>query len=202
MPLEKEGPMRVHYIYCHPLAESFHHAIRETSVAALKSAGHEVDLLDLYAEKFDPVLSAEGRRDYHDTSRNQQGLESYVARLRAAEALVVQFPTWCFGFPAMLKGYFDRLYMPGVAFDISNPADVKPMLSGMRRIVGISTYGRPRWTALYVGDPPRKQVTRYLPRLAAGNVRVSYHALYHMNVASDAKRAAFLAQVGRALAQI
>ena len=44
------------------------------------------------------------------------------------------FPTWCFGLPAMLKGYFDRLFMPGVAFDISDPANVKPMLTHIQRI--------------------------------------------------------------------
>src|SRR4051812_9764266 len=112
--------MRVLYIYCHPLPESFHAAIRVKALAALAAAGHEVDLLDLYAEKFDPVLSEGARRHYHDTSRNQIGLEPMIARLAAAEALVVQFPTWCFGMPAMLKGFFDRMIMPGVAFDLGD----------------------------------------------------------------------------------
>ena len=76
--------MRVLYLYCHPLPESFHAAIRERALAGLAAARHEVDLLDLYAEKFDPVMSEAARRDYHDTSRNQAGLEGYVARLRAA----------------------------------------------------------------------------------------------------------------------
>src|ERR1700678_2995190 len=105
--------MRILYVYCHPLPESFHAAIRTTALAALAQSGHDVDLLDLYAEQFNPVLSEDGRRHYHDISRNQVGLESYVARLRSAEALVFQFPTWCFGVPAMLKGFFDRLIMPG-----------------------------------------------------------------------------------------
>jgi len=194
--------MRVHYIYCHPLTESYHHVMLQAALATLRGAGHEVDLLDLYAEKFDPVLSADGRRNYHDTNLNQAGLETYVARLRAAEALVVQFPTWCFGFPAMLKGYFDRLYVPGVAFDISDPANVRPMLTSVRRIVGITTYGRPWWTARYVGDPPRKMVTRYLPRLTGGQTKVSFHALYHMNVASEVKRRAFIDHVKEHLGRI
>ena len=49
--------MRVHYVYCHPLPESFHAAIRGEALAGLKEAGHAVDLCDLYAEKFDPVMS-------------------------------------------------------------------------------------------------------------------------------------------------
>src|SRR5919112_1306195 len=101
--------MRVLYIYCHPLPESFHGALRARALAGLKAAGHEVDLLDLYEEGFNPVLSAEERRRYHDTSVNQQGLEDHVRRLHQAEALVLQFPVWIFGFPALLKGYFDRV---------------------------------------------------------------------------------------------
>lgn len=189
--------MRVLYIYCHPLPESFHRAIRDTALTALREAGHEVDLLDLYAEKFDPVLSEEGRRHYHDEAVNQTGLEGYIARLARAEALVLQFPTWCFGLPAMLKGFFDRVFMPGVAFDLSNPASVKPLLGHIGRLTAIVTYGRPRWTAIYMGDPPRKVATRYLRWFIAPRARVRYLALYHLNVATLEQRRGFIARVGR-----
>jgi putative NADPH-quinone reductase len=187
--------VRVLYIYCHPLPESFHASLLKEALAGLADADHEVDLLDLYAENFNPVLSAQDRRDYHDTSKNQIGLERHVERLHRADALVIQYPTWTFGLPAMLKGYFDRLLMPGVAFDITDPANVKPMLSNIRSVTGISTYGRPRWVALYVGDPPRKTITRYLPRLMHPRCKVRYHALYHMNVATLAQRQDFMARI-------
>jgi NAD(P)H dehydrogenase (quinone) len=191
--------MRILYLYCHPLPESFHAAIKARALAALAEAGHEVDLLDLYAEKFDPVLSEEARRHYHDTSRNRAGLESYIAQLTAAETLIVQFPTWCFGVPAMLKGYLDRMIMPGVAFDISDPAQVKPLLGNIKRIVGIVTYGRPRYMALWMSDPPRKIVRRYLRWFTGGRARTDYHALYHLNMATLEQRTAFMDRVERAL---
>lgn len=191
--------MRVLYLYCHPLPESFHAAVLKESMAGLEEGGHQVDLCDLYAEGFDPVLSADMRRRYHDTSRNQQGVEQYVQRLRAAEALVVQFPVWSFGPPAMLKGWFDRLLMPGVAFDMTDPANITSSLRHIRALAGITTYGRQWWTALYVGDPPKKMVKRYLPRLLAPSVRAQYHALYHMNVATDAQRRAFMGRVRGAM---
>jgi NAD(P)H dehydrogenase (quinone) len=187
--------MRVLYLYCHPLEDSFHAGIMREAVATLKAKGHDVDLCDLYAEGFDPILTAERRRHYHDVMKNQAGIEDYVRRLQSADALVLQFPTWCFGLPAMLKGWCDRLLMPGVSFDLSDPNDVKPMLTNLKRIVGVSTYGRPRWVAWYVGDPPRKIVTRYLPRLTGGGTRVSYHALYHMNVATLEQRKGFIEKV-------
>ncbi len=187
--------MRILYLYCHPLEESFHAAIRDAGVAALRANGHEVDLCDLYAEGFEPILTAEMRREYHDTSLNRKGIEVYVERLHKAEALVVQFPTWCFGFPAMLKGFFDRLFSPGITFDLSDPSNVKPMLQHIRHVVGISTYGRDRWRAFVVGNPPKKMITRYLRWFVARSARIRYLALYHMNVATEAQRKAFLARV-------
>ena len=194
--------MRILYIYCHPLPESFHAGIRARALAALQAAGHDVDLLDLYAEKFDPVLSEDGRRHYHDTSRNQVGLEDTIARLQRAEVLLLQFPTWCFGMPAMLKGFLDRMMMPGVAFDLDDPAHVKPMLGNVRRIVGIVTYGRPRYMAWWMSDPPRKIVTRYLRWFTGGKARVEYHALYHLNVATEKQRIAFIGHVAKAMEKL
>lgn len=194
--------MRVLYLYCHPLPESFHAAVRTKALDGLQAAGHEVDLLDLYAERFDPVLSEDARRRYHDTGRNQAGLEGYVRRLKSADAMVVQFPVWCFGMPAMLKGFFDRMIMPGVAFDMSDPARVRPMLDNLKHLAGIATYGRPRWTAIAMGDPPRRIVKRYLRWFAHRRARVDYHALYHMNVASERQRAAFMEKVRAAMARL
>ena len=194
--------MRILYVYCHPLPESFHAGIRARALASLKTAGHEVDLFDLYAEGFDPVLSEEGRRHYHEIPRNRLELESYIARLTSAEALVMQFPTWCFGMPAMLKGFCDRLLMPGVALDISDPANVRPTLQNIRKIVGIVTYGRPWYMAKWMGDPPRKMVTRYLRWFTTRKASVEYLALYHLNVASEAQRNAFVARVERALRRL
>jgi putative NADPH-quinone reductase len=141
------------------------------------------------------------RRDYHDTSKNQARVADYVRRLREADGLICQFPVWSFGPPAMLKGWFDRLMMPGVAFDLSNPNMAVPLLTQLKRIVAITTYGRPWWNALLVGDPPKRIMTRYLPRFTDGNAKVDYHALYHMNVATLERREAFMAKVRTAMAR-
>lgn len=194
--------MHVLVVYCHPVETSFHAALHREVLENLRAAGHSVDDCDLYAEGFDPVMSREERLGYHDVPGNQAALAGYVERLRRAEALVLCFPTWCFGLPAMLKGYCDRLLMPGVAFDISDPANVKPMLTHIRRIAAVVTYGRPRWMAWYMGDPPRKIVTRYLKRLTGGAARVDYHAYYHMNVATRPRLARFMRQVGQAMAKL
>lgn len=189
--------MRVLYVFCHPLDDSFHAAIRKEALAGLSKAGHTVDLLDLYAEDFNPVLTAERRRDYHNPERNRANNQSYVDRLMAANALIVQFPTWSFGPPAMLKGWFDRLFGPGIAMDLSDPGHAKPLLVHIERITGISTYGRPRWQAIGMADPPRKIIKRYLPWFTGSRAKVRYYALYHMNTATPERRGRFLAKVRR-----
>jgi NAD(P)H dehydrogenase (quinone) len=192
--------MRVLYVYCHPVPESVHGAIREVALGGLRRR-HDVDLLDLYAEGFDPVLGAEERRRYHDIERNREGIEPYLIRLRKAEGLVLQFPTWCFGPPAMLKGWLDRVIIPGFAFDLTDPADAKSLLWHIGKVAGVVTYGRPRRAAWWMGDPPRKLVTRYLRWFASAKAEVDFHALYGMNTATTAQREAFIAQVGRAMGE-
>lgn len=191
--------MRVLYLYAHPLEESFHHAIREEARAGLREAGHAVDLCDLYAEGFDPVLSASERRGYHDLPANRVPVEGYIQRVERAEAMVLSYPTWSFGLPAILKGFFDRVFIPGVSFTLVDGV-AKPNLTHIRKIAGISTYGRPRWNALLVADPPRMAVTRYLKALTGWTASVEYHALYDMNRATEAQRRHFLAKVRRKMA--
>ncbi|HEY5965186.1 MAG TPA: NAD(P)H-dependent oxidoreductase [Xanthobacteraceae bacterium] len=194
--------MRILVIFAHPVETSFHAAMHARVVAALRRAGHEVDDCDLYAEGFNPVLSREERLNYHDTGINQLAVKEYVERLQRAEALVFCFPVWCFGLPAILKGWFDRVLMPGVSFDISDPAHVKPALTHLKRIVALTSYGRPRWMAFVMGDPPRKVIKRYLRALTGGKARIDYHARYHMNVATPASLERHMQRIESLMAKI
>ena len=191
--------MRVLVIFSHPVETSFQASMHQTVVQELRAAGHEVDDCDLYAEGFNPVMSREERIGYHEVPSNQIPVKRYIERLQWAEAVVFCFPTWCFGLPAMLKGFFDRVLMPGVAFDISDPANVKPSLTHIRHISAVVTYGRPRWTALLMGDPPRKSITRYFRLLTGGRARTQYMAHYHMNMATPETLSRFRQKVVRAM---
>jgi putative NADPH-quinone reductase len=74
-----------------------------------------------------------------------------------------------------------------------------PLLTNLKRIAGITTYGRPWWNALLVGNPPKKIMTRYMPRFTGGQAKVDYYPLYHMNVATEETRKAFTAKVRAAM---
>ena len=108
--------MHILLVLAHPLAESFAAAVAGTARETLEEAGHTVDVLDLYRENFDPRLTASERAGYFDIPYDSSGVANLVARLKAAEGLILVFPQWWFNFPAILKGFFDRVLAPGVAF--------------------------------------------------------------------------------------
>jgi len=147
------------------------------------------------------VLSREERINHHDTTLNRAPVQRYVERLLAAEALVLCFPVWNFGPPAMLKGFFDRMFLPGVSFALSADGRVTPGLRHIRKLAAITSYGRRRIEALLVDDPPRKLVTRVLRAQIRPAARVRYLAHYHMNVSTAATRARCLAKVGHRMAR-
>jgi putative NADPH-quinone reductase len=186
--------VRVHVIYAHPLQDSLAAQLHSVVVEELTRAGHEVDDLDLYAEGFDPVLSAEDRRDYHDTAINQRKVASYVERLQRAEGLVLCHPVWNFGWPAMLKGYIDRIFLPEVSFTLKD-GKIGPGLTNIRRLTTVTTYGSKRWRAMVLGDPPRKNATRFLRVICHPRVKVRYHALYDINNVNPERVERFLQDV-------
>lgn len=184
-------------VYAHPCEESFSAALHRTVVDTLTAEDWEVDDCDLYAEGFQPVLTAEERRGYHDAPANRAAVEPYVERLQRARALVLVFPVWNFGYPAILKGFFDRVFLPEVSFTLRR-GTLHPALTNIRRLAAVTTYGGTRLRATAAGDPPRRVVTRAV-RYVCQPIKVQYLALYDMNRAGDQKRAAFLARVGRAM---
>ena len=195
--------MRVLLIHCHPRTESFSAALRDTARHALEAAGHQVECRDLYAEGFDPVLGREERMGYHEVPSNRIPVETYVTRLQAAEGLVFVFPVWCYGLPAILKGFFDRVFLPGVTFKLGADGVARPALTHMKRVVGITSYGRPWWVATFLmGNPPKRQIMNYFRLLTGGRARRSWLAHYDMNRATPATRQAFLAKVQRAMERL
>ena len=110
--------MRVFVVYCHPNDRSFASALHQMVLKALRSSGHEVTDLDLYTEDFRPVMSREERKEYEDPAQYRETVKEYALQLAETDAIVAVYPTWWYGLPAILKGYFDRVRAPGIAFDI------------------------------------------------------------------------------------
>ena len=187
--------MRILVLFAHPVETSFAAAAHATMVAALRKRGHEVDDCDLYAEGFDPVMSREERIAYHEVPANRKHVEPYVRRLEAAEALVFSFPVWNMGFPAILKGFIDRVFITGVTFRLKANGDYVPIMHNVRRMGVVCTYGGTRLLTFLMGDPPRRFLKRSLRATCAPGTRCDYLALYDMDHQTQARREAFLRKV-------
>jgi NAD(P)H dehydrogenase (quinone) len=190
--------LRVHVLHAHPSPRSFVSALHVRIVEILRSRGHEVDDLDLYAERFDPVLSPETFAHYIDITRNTAEVESYVARLRAAEALVLIYPVWFDGLPAILQGYFQRVFLPGVATFIDEQGLFHPNLWNLRRLTSVCAYGEDHRAVEAKDNPPRRFVRDNIGVLIKPRAKFEYIAHYDMNFTRPARRAAFQRRVERA----
>ncbi len=197
--------MRLLLVYCHPDPDSYGASLRRAAVEALTAAGHELREIDLYAEGFDPVFSREEKRTYlEDTAANIRGVQAHVQALRWAEGWVVVYPTWFYGAPAMLKGWLDRVWLPGVSFKIASARQrtIGGQLRNIRLFVGITTSGSPWWWLKVIGDPGRSLFMRGLRPLYAQRCRMEWLQLHNMNHVTAAERDAFRDRVARRLARI
>lgn len=190
--------MRILLVHAHPVASSFNASLFRMSRDRLRKAGHEVDVIDLYQDGFDPVMSETERLNYHDLSRNRKPVEDYIDRLLAAEALVLVYPVWNYGYPAILKGWFDRVFLPGVSFGLVD-GKVQPTLHNIGKILVVTSYGGSRFRSWLMGDPPRKIANRMLRATIRPGAPVTYLAHYAMNLSTDETRRKFMARVERAL---
>jgi putative NADPH-quinone reductase len=190
--------MNILVLYAHPVETSYSAALHRTIVERLIAKGHTVDDCDLYAEDFDPRLTRAERLDYHDMSANIESVRSYVERLRRANALVLSFPVWNYGYPAILKGFFDRVFLPGVSFHLVD-GQSQPLLHNIKKVTAVTTYGGSRFRAILMADPPRKLVQRLMRATVKPGAPVSYLAHYSMNLSTDRTRQTFLRKVAASM---
>jgi NAD(P)H dehydrogenase (quinone) len=186
--------MRAMVVYAHPVETSFNAAIYATVMETLRQRGHEVDPCDLYAENFPAIISREDRLLYHQVPANRALARPWIERLEAADGLVLVFPTWVFGPPAILKGFCEKVFLPGVAFELVD-GKVRGAMRHLKRVGGVSTYGGTRLRAFLAGDPPRKLLTRMLRAYVGPGVPVSFLGCYDMNRIDEARGKAFLDRV-------
>jgi NAD(P)H dehydrogenase (quinone) len=196
-------PVTTLVVHAHPDPTSFNHAVVAAAVEGLRRSGTEPVVIDLYAEGFDPRMSAAERLAYESGEpilHEQVG--RYAELVTGAHTLVVVYPTWWFGLPAILKGFLDRVLVPGVGFRIDERSGrIRPGLTNVRRIVGISTYGSPRTYVRLVGDPGRRTILRTLRLICHRRCRTRWLGLYAVDSATEARRSEFLTRVTEELAR-
>ncbi len=195
--------MRALVVYCHPRPDSFTAAVRDEVLDALAERNIETRLVDLYADGFDPVMSGPEHTDYEDLSINKAGNEHYISDLTWCDTLIFVYPTWWYGLPAMLKGWLDRVLVPGVAFLMPDTEhkNIRPGLVHIKRLSVFTTCGASRWLTFLVGAPGKRTLTRGLRFICDKGCKTDFAAHYLMDSSTPESRAAHLAKVRRKMAR-
>lgn len=195
--------MKCLVVIAHPDSDSLCHALAAVAIKVLTDAGHEVQIEDLCAADFAPALTLAERRNYYRSSFDSAAIQSQVDRLLAAEALVLVFPTWWFGFPAVLKGWFDRVWAPGVAYDhASDLGPIKPRLHQLRHALAVTSLGSPWWVdRLVMWRPVKRILSIALFGTCAPACRFEMLSLYKAEKLAVSEVQTFCSRIQRALAK-
>ena len=108
--------MKILVVLCHPRQDSLTAKTASAFCEGALESGHEVDLLDLYQENFDPVLRVKDEPNNGSLENYSLEVQSEFNRLNGNEAIVMVFPLWWWSMPAMLKGWIDRVWNYGLMY--------------------------------------------------------------------------------------
>jgi putative NADPH-quinone reductase len=194
--------MRALVIVAHPSPESFVSFLGSEVVAELQNSGHEIRHHDLWAEKFNPVFTAYERLnhvgDVEEKLKNLPELRQHVEDLQWCDALVLVYPTWWSGQPAILKGWFDRVLMNGVAWVLPDgAARIRPLLTNVRRLVVVTTHGSSKFVNALEGESGKRTVFRSVRLMLHRRVRCEWIAMYGVDNATLSQREKFSSHVRR-----
>lgn len=138
--------MKVLIIYAHPNGESFTHAVVERLQEGLMKGAHEVKIIDLYKEEFDPILVVNSSRRRRDLSHDPY-TERYRNLIIAAEHLIFVYPIWWHSMPAIMRGFIERTFVSGFAYSFRGKSTRSVLPNGM-------LFGKTTW-CIYTLDAPK-----------------------------------------------
>jgi NAD(P)H dehydrogenase (quinone) len=149
--------MNVLIIYAHPNPGSFNAALRDLAVRALSQAGHSILLSDLYTMRFNPVLSAQ------ELQGDLKDIQPEIEKVRRADLLLFQFPDWWYGMPAIMKGWIDRVFAYGFAYDDEHSFE-NGLLRGKKAMLSLTVGARED----YFRQAPQRDLMRVLEPIHYG----------------------------------
>lgn len=157
--------MKVLLIYAHPNAESFTRAVLERLQTGLEDGAHEVQTIDLYKEKFDPVLVVNSSRRRRELIHDPY-TERYRNLIAAADHLIFVYPVWWHSMPAIMRGFVERTFVSGFAYSFKGRAAHSILPDGLLR-------GKSLW-CIYTLDAPR-----LVARLDPGWLSIKYSIFWY-----------------------
>lgn len=134
--------MQMLIILCHPIPGSFNHSVASRTLQVLESSGHDVCFHDLYKEKFNPILSSD---EIQRKFSLDEKIQRYSQELSDSDGIIIIHPDWWGQTPALLKGWIDRIFRPGITYDYEGEDFMRktesPLLKGKKALVAVTTNG-------------------------------------------------------------
>ncbi|NEG70009.1 NAD(P)H-dependent oxidoreductase [Bifidobacterium choloepi] len=129
-----------------PHDRSFSAALCKAITGKLAARGEQVDLADLHADHFDPVMSKTDLANWRKGVPMNDQVADYQRRMLAADRIIFIFPIWWELMPAMTKGFLDKVYAKNILY--TQPKDAKIMQTKLKRdveVVIVTTMSTPKW---------------------------------------------------------
>lgn len=153
--------MKVVIVFNHPYEGSFCNAILQSVTNGLTKSNHQVDLIHLDKDNFNPVMTAADLKGFRDKKPVDPKVIQYNNTIKEADHLIFIFPIWWELMPAMTKGFIDKVIFPGIAYDYTNTSNtrMKPLWNNLKSNTIITTMNTPNWLYLLLfGNAIKKAV--------------------------------------------
>ena len=183
--------MNVLIVYAHPNPLSFNQSILQVVDNTFKNRGASVRIKDLYAERFDPLLDST-QLTLQNAGKLPHAIKREQEQILWADTIAVIYPLWWFDRPAILKGWFDRVFTNGFAFS-HNGARVRGLLTAKRALVIVTTGGTKEDFGNHAGQLTRSTTEGTLA--FCGITDIVDRIFYAVPLVSDSARKQMLAEV-------
>ncbi len=152
--------MHIVFVHTHPWSGSFTKKMLDAAVNGATSGGNTVDVIDLYKDKFSPAMSEKELAGYSKGKVIDTKVLNYQKRISKAQHIVFVFPIWCTDVPAMLKGFFEKVFTPGWAFA---PKGMRGLLTHIKGATALYSCGAPAFfCSLVFKDPAKRTIFNLL----------------------------------------
>lgn len=138
--------MRTTIVFNHPYEGSFCNAILNAVTNGLRKANHDIDLIYLDKEDFNPIMTSNDLKAFLDKKPIDPKVIEYKQKLEKADHLIFIFPIWWELMPALTKGFIDKVIFPGVFYEYDNvsKSGMRPLLSNLKSVIMITTMNTPK----------------------------------------------------------
>lgn len=190
--------MQALIVVAHPDPQSLTHAVAARLAAGLSESGHRAETADLAAEGFDPRFNAGDIEGFYRRDDAPADVLAEQARIDRADALALAFPVYWWSMPALLKGWIDRVFANGWAYDEADGRVVKKLQRLQVHLVGVGGAGRGTYAKHGYEAAMKTQIDHGIFDYCGAQVRTS-ELLLHTSPEQAAAQLEIAFELGRGL---